>query len=59
MAKFTPEMQAAFDQTAKEFNQILPNGIPTTFKTVYDRRAQALPGTCCAKFTGSASMMVR
>lgn len=34
MAKFTPEMQAAFDQTAKEFNQILPNGIPTTFKTV-------------------------
>ena len=34
MAKFTPEVQAAFDQTAKEFNQILPDGIPTTFKTV-------------------------
>ena len=34
MAKFTPEMQAAFDQTAKEFNQILPDGIPATFKTV-------------------------
>lgn len=34
MTKFTPEIQAAFDQTAKEFNQILPDGIPTTFKTV-------------------------
>ncbi len=34
MAKFTPEIQAAFDQTSKEFNQILPDGIPTTFKTV-------------------------
>jgi hypothetical protein len=34
MAKFTPEIQAAFDQTAKEFNQILPDGIPVTFKTV-------------------------
>ncbi|MEO8134665.1 MAG: hypothetical protein ABI831_11890 [Betaproteobacteria bacterium] len=34
MAKFTPEVQAAFDQTAREFNQILPDGIPTTFKTV-------------------------
>jgi len=34
MAKFTPEIQAAFDQTAKEFNQILPDGIPTSFKTV-------------------------
>ena len=34
MAKFTPEIQAAFDQAAKEFNQILPEGIPTTFKTV-------------------------
>jgi hypothetical protein len=34
MAKFTPEIQAAFDQTAKEFNQILPEGIPATFKTV-------------------------
>lgn len=34
MAKFTPEIQAAFNQTAMEFNQILPNGIPTSFKTV-------------------------
>lgn len=34
MAKFTPEIQAAFDQTAKEFNQILPDGIPVSFKTV-------------------------
>ena len=34
MAKFTPEIQAAFDQTAKEFNQILPDGIATSFKTV-------------------------
>lgn len=34
MAKFTPEIKAAFDQTAKEFNQILPDGIPATFKTV-------------------------
>jgi hypothetical protein len=34
MAKFTPEIQAAFDQTAREFNQILPDGIPATFKTV-------------------------
>jgi hypothetical protein len=34
MAKFTPEIQGAFDQTAKVFNQILPDGIPTAFKTV-------------------------
>lgn len=34
MAKFTPEVQAAMNQTAKEFNQILPDGIPVTFKTV-------------------------
>ncbi len=34
MAKFTPEVQAAMNQTAKEFNQILPEGIPVTFKTV-------------------------
>ena len=34
MAKFTPEIQAAFNQTAAEFNQILPQGIATTFKTV-------------------------
>ena len=34
MAKFSPEIQEAFNQTAKEFNQILPDGIPTAFKTV-------------------------
>jgi hypothetical protein len=34
MAKFTPEIQAAFNQTAAEFNQILPDGIPTAFRTV-------------------------
>lgn len=34
MAKFTPDVQAAMNQTAKEFNQILPDGIPVTFKTV-------------------------
>jgi hypothetical protein len=34
MAKFTPEIQDAFNQTAKEFNQILPDGIPLTFRTV-------------------------
>lgn len=34
MAKFTPEIQAAFNQTAAEFNQILPDGISTTFKTI-------------------------
>lgn len=34
MAKFTPEIQAAFNQTAVEFNKILPDGIPTSFKTV-------------------------
>ena len=34
MAKFTPEIQAAFNQAAIEFNQILPDGIPTAFKTV-------------------------
>ena len=34
MAKFTPEIQAAFNQTAVEFNQILPDGIATSFKTV-------------------------
>ncbi|TAJ91318.1 MAG: hypothetical protein EPO10_19945 [Reyranella sp.] len=34
MAKFTPEIQAAFNQTAAEFNQILPDGIPIAFKTV-------------------------
>ena len=34
VTKLTPEIQAAMDQTAKEFNQILPDGIATTFKTV-------------------------
>ncbi|MCW5686218.1 MAG: hypothetical protein KIT85_17625 [Pseudolabrys sp.] len=34
MAKFTPEVQAAMNQTAQEFNQTLPDGIPATFKTV-------------------------
>lgn len=34
MAKFSPEIQDAFNQTAKEFNQILPDGIPLTFRTV-------------------------
>ncbi len=34
MAKFTPEIQDAFNQTAKEFNQILPDGIPFVFRTV-------------------------
>ena len=34
MTKFTPEIAAAFDQTAREFNQILPDGIPTSFKSV-------------------------
>ena len=34
MAKFTPDIQAAFNQTAVEFNLILPDGISTTFKTV-------------------------
>lgn len=34
MAKFTPEIQAAFNQAAAEFNQILPDGIATSFKTV-------------------------
>ncbi|MFT3939750.1 hypothetical protein [Rhodopseudomonas sp.] len=34
MAKFTPELQAQMKQAAKEFNQILPDGIDATFKTV-------------------------
>ena len=34
MAKFTPEVQKAMNQTATEFNQILPDGIKTSFKTV-------------------------
>lgn len=32
--KFTPELQKDMDQTAAEFNQILPDGIPVSFKTV-------------------------
>ena len=31
---FTPELEAAFNKVADQFNQILPDGIPTTFKTV-------------------------
>ncbi|MGP9813120.1 hypothetical protein ACTZWT_16560 [Rhodopseudomonas sp. NSM] len=34
MAKFTPEVQAQMNQAAKEFNQILPDGIPASFKSV-------------------------
>lgn len=34
MATFTPEIQAAMNQTAQEFNQILPDGIATAFRTV-------------------------
>ena len=34
MAKFTPEVQGAFNSLAAEFNQILPDGIALTFKTV-------------------------
>ena len=34
MALFTPAVQNAMDQTAKNFNQILPDGINTSFKTV-------------------------
>jgi len=34
MTKFTPEIQATFDQAAKEFNQILPDGFAATFRTV-------------------------
>jgi len=31
---FTPELEAAFNKLADQFNQILPDGIPVTFKTV-------------------------
>jgi hypothetical protein len=34
MAKFTPEIQDAFNGLTAEFNQILPDGIALTFKTV-------------------------
>ena len=33
-AKFTPEIKAQMDQAATEFNQILPNGLPVSLKTV-------------------------
>ena len=33
-AKFTPEIQGAMNQAAKEFDQILPEGIATSFTTV-------------------------
>lgn len=32
--KFTPDLQKDMDQAAAEFNQILPDGIPVSFKTV-------------------------
>ncbi|MBX9821372.1 hypothetical protein [Afipia birgiae] len=32
--EFTPELQKDMDQTATEFNQILPDGIPVSFKTI-------------------------
>src|SRR5690606_36077804 len=32
--KFTPEIQAQMNQTAEEFNQILPDGLPVSLKTV-------------------------
>lgn len=32
--KFTPELQKDMDQAAAEFNQILPDGIPVSFKTI-------------------------
>lgn len=34
MAPFTPVIQAAMNETAKNFNQVLPEGIKTTFRTV-------------------------
>lgn len=34
MAKFTPQVQSNMNQVAADFNQLLPNGINTTFKTV-------------------------
>ena len=32
--KFSPELQKDMDQAATEFNQILPDGIPVSFKTI-------------------------
>mgnify|MGYP000294717194 CR=1 FL=1 len=34
MTKFAPDVVQAMKQTAAEFNQILPDGIPATLKTV-------------------------
>jgi hypothetical protein len=34
MTPFSQPVQDAFNQTAKNFNQILPDGIKTTFKTI-------------------------
>ena len=34
MAPFTQPVQDAMNQTAKNFNQIFPDGIKTSFKTV-------------------------
>jgi hypothetical protein len=34
MAKFTPEVQDAFNRVAAEFNQILPDGIALSFRTI-------------------------
>ncbi|MDT2023076.1 hypothetical protein [Methylocella sp. CPCC 101449] len=34
MASFTPAIQAAMNETAKNFNQVLPEGIETAFTTV-------------------------
>lgn len=32
--KFTPELKKDLDQTTGEFNQILPDGLPVSFKTI-------------------------
>lgn len=32
--KFSPDLQKDMDQTATEFNQILPDGLPVSFKTI-------------------------
>ncbi len=34
VATFTPELQKQMDDVAAEFNQILPDGIPVSFKTI-------------------------
>ena len=53
-AKFTPELQKEWNQTAAEFNQILPNGIATSF-TAFRSSSWDLPETSCARFTASIS----